>query len=275
MAIRIRLEWWVTFKVGHYDRDEFIDFAGRTIFGTLSIGAPQAFAPALEIYMDKSMFFNTPIEGHYMKQSLLPTERVRDRTSGFAQMVSKGINYVDPTLKQDYTPSPVQIDHLVNGYLGWVGNTASAVADGIYNSLWGEGEKMDARFRDIRVAGEIVKRTTPDLVLRATKASTGFYELLGSAQQMARTVKKLREKGDVLEAKEVMTKNRRLIAARTFGDRVSKQLTMINKRMRNIKQSKTMSGEDKRKRVDELQLRKNQLQKTAADKLRAAKLGDR
>ena len=260
-----------------FQKDEFGDFVMRSIMGTLSFNPiPQIFVPIAELKADQSFFYRTPIEGHFMRSSTLPTERIRNRTSTFAQVASKVNNWVDPTSKQEYTASPVQIDHLLSGYFGWMGRLATESFDGLYDITMGvEGESPDRAFRDWPVIGEPSKRLFAAEVPSNTKASSEFYELLGQTQIFTRSVKKMIDEGNIEGARKLQTKHGNLMAARSFASKMQKQVGTLNKQMKEIGKSTYLSGSQKREMLDRLQLRKNQMLQSAVGRLNMAKTMDR
>ena len=98
-------------------------FAERLKFAvtqTFSLGlSPQAAKPVLELMANKNFFTERPIETLAMS-NLSPTERRKAWTSETAIVMSQGFSHIPWERVQ---LSPVQVEHLVQGYLGWVGAT--------------------------------------------------------------------------------------------------------------------------------------------------------
>ncbi|WXL27773.1 LPD38 domain-containing protein [Ectopseudomonas mendocina] len=74
---------------------------------------PQAFQPSLDVYSNKDAFTGRPIESAGMER-MSPTLRARASTTAPAHMISEATSI----LGDDLTLSPLQADHLIQGYLG-------------------------------------------------------------------------------------------------------------------------------------------------------------
>src|SRR5690606_13075375 len=106
--------------------EQFIDttVAGRKfaerlwamLTDTFALDLPQMIKPPYELAVNRNTFTGRPIEDIGM-QRLSPSLRVRPGTSRLAEVISRGMEAV----VGDAALSPVQIDHLIAGYLGQVG----------------------------------------------------------------------------------------------------------------------------------------------------------
>jgi anaerobic selenocysteine-containing dehydrogenase len=100
---------------------------------------PQLLTPALEVYSNKDSFTGRPVESMAFRR-LPATERKYAYTSSAYVNTSKILN----TISFDKIRlSPVQIEHLVQGYFGWVGSTvAAAVSFTDYPRQYAGAEKI-------------------------------------------------------------------------------------------------------------------------------------
>jgi hypothetical protein len=85
---------------------------------------PQAFKPIVDVYANKDSFTGRPIETMGMDH-LAPDYRFKQSTS----MVARGISTAGNTVTGDHFLSPVQADHLIRSYFGWLGAFSVGTAD--------------------------------------------------------------------------------------------------------------------------------------------------
>ncbi|KKK47279.1 hypothetical protein LCGC14_3156810, partial [marine sediment metagenome] len=132
---------------------------------------PQAFSPALELAVNKNFFTDRPIEFKSM-QGLSPSQRRNAWTSETAIALSSGF---DKILWDKVVLSPVQIEHLIQGYLGWLGANILGAVDQVFTQpIGGFPGRPSRRIEEFPVIGSFV-RTTP---ARRTRFETIFYEQL-------------------------------------------------------------------------------------------------
>jgi len=97
--------------LGHDDGKEFIGAFRRFIESTMKVDIiPQIIKPAMEVMNNRDTFRNRSIEPEYM-QRYEKTQRSDDRTSELAKKISEFTEVL----------SPLQVDHLLRGYLGGIG----------------------------------------------------------------------------------------------------------------------------------------------------------
>lgn len=128
---------------------------------------PQVFRPALDIAKNKDAFTGRPIETLGMA-NLRPEDRYNERTSEAARLVGKA-----------GVLSPVQIDHLIKGYLGWVGSTSMLAADQIARPMAGRVDRPSLTLR--QVTGSIAEDLQNDPV--RSRYLTEFYDRSKAVQQ--------------------------------------------------------------------------------------------
>lgn len=97
---------------------------------------PQMVKPVLDVYANKDSFTGRPIETMGMEK-LQPEYRFRGDTTMAARGASTVLNAAARPLGAD-APSPVQIDHMVRGYMGWLGSMVVSAGDTIARPLTGQ-----------------------------------------------------------------------------------------------------------------------------------------
>lgn len=211
---------------------------------------PQAFQPALDVYSNKDAFTGRPIESAGMEK-VSPTLRARASTTAPAHLISEATS----VLGDDFTLSPLQADHLIQGYLGQVGAWGAGIMDTIWRRANGEEEPAKHWYEY-----QPIRRFYKDLGAPAPydRYSTLFYEGLKESGRVYADVKRLQELGRMDEARELVGEKRDILAMRKPLGQVQRQLSAITARMDIVRLS-AWDGERKRRELDRLQVIKNRL----------------
>jgi hypothetical protein len=96
---------------------------------------PQLVKPLIDLYANHDSFTNRPIETQGM-ENVQPSARYRPSTS----LVARGLSSAGNAVSDEHFASPVQIDHLIRGYFGWVGTFAVAGIDMAIRPMLGDSE---------------------------------------------------------------------------------------------------------------------------------------
>ncbi|WP_339934598.1 LPD38 domain-containing protein [Vreelandella glaciei] len=215
---------------------------------------PQAAAPLLDIYANRDPFRDRPIEP-YWDQQLSPSLRFRSSTTMPARWMSGSLEGVvgnDSMLAL----SPLQIDYLVNGYLGSVGGYASGIADTFWrrangqkapSSRWTESRPIRRFYRDME---------TPAY---STRYMDVFYEGLKEADRVYSDLRKMEEMGAIEEARELAQNKGDLLRLRKQLQDARGDLSDINKRMDQVRQSEEMDPDYKRRELERLRTVRNRI----------------
>ncbi len=251
------LEQFVDDKVHGELFAERLSFAVRETF---ALGVtPQVAKPVLEIMANKNFFTDRPIETLSM-QRLSPSERRKAWTSETAIVLSKGFSLI-PWEKVQL--SPVQIEHLVQGYLGWIGANAVGAVDQVFTQpLGGFPGRPSRRVEEFPLIGSFV-RTTPS---RQTKYSTLFYEGLKEMNQTWADIRNFRTLGETEKAINLARKENKTLRFRKLANKVQKQIAEYTKRIKLVRLSKVMSPREKRTKIDRYTTIKNRLLKMSVER---------
>ncbi|MFG6159616.1 LPD38 domain-containing protein [Halomonas sp. 1390] len=252
----------------------FAQRMGHMLTQTFAVGMPQIMQPALDVYANKDSFTNRPIENMGM-QRLSPELRQRYSTTAVATGVSQLLNSTVGALGNPETNplalSPVQVDHLIQGYLGQVGAWGAGMADTFWRASQGH-EAPDRKwyeFQPIRRFYRNLDDTDP-----YTKYGTVFYDGLTEARRAYADVKELREMEHWEEANEIRNENRRLLMLRKGLNRAQRQMGRLNNQITMIRRS-NLDGATKRQRLDRLQARKAQIQRIWGARIQEARANER
>jgi len=203
---------------------------------------PQAVRPALESAFNYDTFRGKPIDSEGQER-LPPAQRYTSRTSAAAIAIGRATN-----------TSPNQIEHLVGGYLGWLGTQALSVADVMARRLTDlpPNPNRDAtKIRNWPLLGDFVKE--------AAGGSSKYVERLYSAQQQLEQqyagVREAALAGDDAEA-ERMGQGLDKLGTYRGG---AKALASIRAEIRQVENDKSLTTAERRARLDELNLQRNRV----------------
>lgn len=204
---------------------------------------PQMFKPIMDVYSNIDSFTGRPIEKMGMER-LQKSQRYDSKTSEVAKFLG---------LAGDYTGlSPVQVDQVMKGYLGWLGTMVNTMVDYGVRPVSGGTERPSMALRDVFLAGNFVE-TLPS---GSSRYVTQFYQQAKEIEEAYATYKDMVKKGDVQDAAEFMEENRDKIGQYHQVNKVRADMSDINQRIRKIETSR-LSGSDKREMIDNLRRRYN------------------
>ena len=235
------------------------EFAGRLwqiVNENLSMNPiPQFVKPMIELHANKSFFTGRDIESMGM-QNKSPERRFRDSTSAFARIAG-----------QNGFISPVQIDHLVRAYFGWLGTTIVAASDLALRPAIGAPGKAAYRVDEVLVAGDFIK-TLPSY---QSKYITAIYDNIRKQDEVWADMRDIARTEGVAAAMDFRRENWDTLKLRGIYKNAKKSLTKINQHIKRVQESRDMSPEQKREALDALYMRRNAYAKKieeAARKLR-------
>jgi hypothetical protein len=235
-------------------------FAERLIHAvkdTLSINpVPQAFMPIIELYANKNSFTGRNIETMGMER-MSPSERKKvwtSQTAIWASQVMDNISWGKVVL------SPVQVEHLVNGYFGWAGATVLAATDNLISE-----PLVDTPLSPSKTITEypVIKRFAREGKGRYSKYITQFYDNLKEVTQAYGDLRQAREFQDLEKEREIIEENGNKIRYRRLYNIVQRRLSVIRKKMARVKLSKKLTPDQKKEEMDRLQRLLNKTAKLA------------
>lgn len=211
---------------------------------------PQAFKPLIDIYSNKDSFTGRAIESQ-ADQRLRSQDRYDERTSEVARMLgSWGLPDPARLLKGEWADlSPKQVDYLLRGYFSWAGTTAVAAADAIARPALDRGERPDMRLKDIFVVGNF----SESLPSGSSRYVTQMYEQAKQVEQAYASYRDALKRGDLEKAQEIMRDEAPKLQHSAAFNNASERLAAINQRSKAITADPSMSGEEKRQRLDTIE----------------------
>jgi len=211
---------------------------------------PQALKPIGEVVADKNWFTGRDIEGFAAKYN------TAEKTfKPWTSEVAKGASAVMGKLLPDkLTLSPVQIEHLVRAYTGWLGTTALAAADGIIRKATSKTMPDRKWYEQRYLPFRRFVHTTKN-----TKFMSAFYDNLEILTK---------EWGDIGDAakgspekKELKAKFKDKKKYREEYNRVSRQLSKKRKKARALYKEKGITSVELRERMNKIKDEQNALVK--------------
>ena len=211
-------------------RDMFLG----SIPGYSSMGVPQLVKPLAEVWLDKNFLTGGPVEPRRM-QGYDVEERYLSTTTELAKQMSKLL----PIL------SPIQIEHIVRGYLGVLPLVAAAGANGLFERE-GKGEKAAGRASDLPLVGSAFQKKygggDADVVFREAQ----------DAMDARSTLNKMISEGRREEALAYRDKNKAELAMAPAAGQYRQIVGRINTEIRRTQERSDLTAEEKRLRLDAL-----------------------
>ena len=211
---------------------------------------PQMITPYLEVYANKDSFTDRRIESQWMER-LPPSERKYAYTSSAYVFTSKILENV-PWEKIQF--SPVQIEHLVEGYFGWMGASIAQVAS---FTDWPRKLTQFTSAESPLFMGFV--KPVPSV---QTRYKTEFYEAMREMNEVNALMNLYMKNGDTDKAMKVYNKNKDLIAWRSTYVRTNTQIIKINRQIKFIEAQKNLSERERYEKVKQLNLLKAEIVRT-------------
>lgn len=230
--------------------EKFWKRMGHILTDTFSFDlTPQAIKPLIELGANENSFTGRPIETPSM-EGLNPSLRSTPTTSRLAE----GASRVLEAAMGDSALSPVQIDHLIQGYLGAVGSHALGATDVLWRTAMGE-ELPARRWYEYQPVRRFYRNLGDEPAY--TRYGTDFYDALKEVNKAAKSIDHLLKYQEFERADAMIEKNEDKLGMRQALNRVSRDLSKINAEMKLIQADKEMSGEQKREELDRLRELRN------------------
>jgi hypothetical protein len=231
--------WNYTMRLGTKDEVDATKLARVMKDGVLNAisppGAmPQLLKPTIEVATNYSFFTGNPIIG----KGLEGRSKDLQFTSGTSEL-AKMLSAATPL-------APVQIEHLVRGYLGVFGGTLMYAGGRAIEATTGI-ERADRRWADVPQATTFLTGSAP------SGLKDDYYELREKSRAVAEDVKFLMER-DPEEAKQRLMENKELyaLAKSGFFSQVEQKLSQLRQARRLIEGNKDMNSEEKRAKLDQI-----------------------
>ncbi|MEH8253415.1 LPD38 domain-containing protein [Aeromonas veronii] len=236
------------------DKDTGAQFGkavARAIGDTFALNPiPQLAKPVVETTVNYDFFKGGPIDGP-QDLNVMAEARYNEQTSLLMRELGELTGF-----------SPKQLEHLVIGYTGTMGSYVMAAADGLIRASR-PGESASWRADEIPLVKAVYRGTGP---AKSTQHMEEFYRMLSEVNQLKRTVDQYRSEGLDDKANELLEEQGGILKARRSLSRTQQQVRVVRNKIELIQRDRTMNAEEKRKRIDELLARRNDLVYQAVNK---------
>jgi hypothetical protein len=205
-----------------------------SIPGYSSMGVPQLVKPAFEVWTNKNFLTGAPVESARL-QGLDPEERYNTTTTELAKSLAKAV----PIL------SPIQIEHLVRGYLGVLPLAAAAGANSLFETR-DKGERPEGRTSDLPLIGTQFQKKF------GGADSEVVFHLADEAKQARSTFNNMLKEGRREDAIEYRDSHRVALSSASAAGQYQQLVGRINLDVRRTQERNDLSGAEKRDRLDKL-----------------------
>jgi len=206
---------------------------------------PQLFKPMLDLYANKDSFTGRQIETLGMER-LSKGERYGPNTTALAKALGAAGGYTGV--------SPVQVDHMIRAYFGWLGVQAATAVDVIASPL-------DATVKPASKLDDWAGGFVKELPAAQSRYLEDFYKQAKAVSEVMADLKRARETGDLEKAAGILEADGDKIKAHRLYQHAERQIGEINKRIRILRYSPLGTAEEKREQLDGLVESRNRLAK--------------
>ncbi|WP_323936267.1 LPD38 domain-containing protein [Aeromonas caviae] len=239
------------------DKDSGAQFGkavARAIGDTFALNPiPQIAKPMVEATVNYNFFQGGPIDGP-QDLAVMAGARYDEQTSLLMRELGELTGF-----------SPKQLEHLVIGYTGTMGSYVMAAADGLIRAA-GPGESASWRADEIPLVKAVYRGTGP---AKSTQHMEEFYRMLNEVNQLKRTVDQYRSEGLTDKANELLEEQGGILKSRRSLSRTQQQVRVVRNKIELIQRDRTLTAEEKRRRIDEMLARRNDLVYQAVNKNKA------
>jgi len=216
-------------------RDMFVS----SIPGSSSMGVPQLVKPIAEVWTNKD--FNT---GNDLESKRLQGKSVEERYNANTTELAKAISKAAPVL------SPIQIERIVSGYFGQIPIAVMAATNGLFKD--GQVEPVPKNLSEMPLIGAAFQKKY------GGADADVMYKLADEAMQAKRDLDGMRREGRAADAKDFIQNHRTELIVAPMALQYQKLMGNIRSMEERIRGA-NMPGDEKRKRIDDLEKRKQDL----------------
>jgi hypothetical protein len=215
---------------------------------------PQIVKPLMDVYANKDGFTGRPIENQAM-QTLRPEDRYSQNTSMTARFLGQ-LGLPDPVqlIQGRYSAlSPVQMESLLHGYFGSLGNLALGATDAILRPATGQASAPSTTPYQV-TSGMVDTLSGPQ-----SRYVTAMYDNLNNIEQAYNSYRMYLKTGQREQAQEELAAHRDLIRAYPMAEAAKRAMSQMSAQEKRILNDTNMSSAEKRQKLDALTSRKNAL----------------
>ena len=199
----------------------------------IPLAGPQALAPAVEVVFNHSLYTGRPVVPQYM-EGRPPALQYKYYTSEFSRVIGETFNV-----------SPLQVEHVINGYTGTIGSYILGVADFTSSIARGKPVMLDWRSDELPVIGSL---------FQSAEASGGQQQVwndfyfsvrgIGAALNAARNEPELQ--------KDIMERYSDVLAVKPRIEKINTRINNLRAQRKNVLLSRQISYDQKRAMLDSI-----------------------
>jgi hypothetical protein len=230
VAIERATRAWVLDAPGADVEDSAVIGATLRKFWEITAGfapVPTIARPLVENYTNFDIFSGLPVvsRGQEMRE---PAFQYTDRTSEIAKVIGQSINY-----------SPIKIDHIIKGYLGYMGSTLTQMTNYLSD------DRPTPTINETLFIGSMLQNQ------HATGARSDFFDLYDKVTRVKATANALKAENNLEGYRTYMEENKGYLGIAPVVNQLHNQ---VNK-LRDIKKSiinSNKSADEKRELLDQI-----------------------
>lgn len=227
---------------------------------------PQVVKPAVEVAYNWDSFRGRPIESMAETRYNTPSQRYSGHTSEtLREIVQAGAPVFDKI-----GLSPKKAEHLVGGYLGTMGLWGLSVVDLATRMATDAPERPTLRPDEVPLLRVLYRGDRSDPA-RNTQAVEDVYKAAQMFAQMKGDITDAGKRGDREQAQQLLERHRERLELFAPAAKAAEYLTDASKQINAIYADRSLTPEQKRKRVDVVLARRNEIARRAAARARAAR----
>ena len=237
----------------------FGERVGHALKETLSLSmVPQALAPMFDVMSNKSSFTKRRIES--MRDEGKSSE---NRVKPWTTQTAIGLNKVlSPLLPEKKELSPIQIDFLINGYLGWMGSTITQMIDLVARPMVGAPSKPSAEIQDYEVVGRFAREGQG----RNVKQITQLYDRRDDLNRIFADIAHYKAEKDMEKYKAAFKAGKKDMRWRKVFNKAAIQLGKYSNEIKRISKRSDLTSEQKRDKANRIYARRNKLAKQTVER---------
>jgi hypothetical protein len=213
---------------------------------------PQTMRPIAEQWANKSFFTDRPIVGQRL-QNLEQSVQYEPWTSETMREMGRLFGV-----------SPKRAESIVRGYFGTVGMYVLGITDTLLTrNIVDFPDNPEKQIDEMPVLKSFMRGSGP---AKNTKYINSFYEMVKEANQLQSAIRELQRQGEWDRALQMRNEELDKLKARPALNKRRAALSKINKRIRQIHYSDTMTPELKRQNIDRLLDIRNRIAQGGYDK---------
>lgn len=236
VIFKVLPERLTAYMLGNDTGKDLLLSAKRNITSTFGLQLPQAILPAIEVAFNYSVFTGREIVGQGM-QDIDKQFQINPNTTKLSQAIGNLTSFKTAS-GTSWGVSPIEIDHLISGYLGGLGMYMAESIDMIID-MNSDNPKASKRFEQMPV----IKRFALDP--KARGSVTAYYELKNAVDETVRTDNYLTRTMKMDAKGEYMQDYAGLLLTRDYVNTLEKSMKEFRE-MKTIIQNSSMSADDKR-----------------------------